>query len=63
VYAVAFSPNGRTLASGSIDGAVQLWNPDPSQAADRICSAAGGLTRQQWQALIAQLPYQNLCPP
>jgi WD40 repeat protein len=61
VYAVAFGPGGRTLASGSIDGAVRLWNPNVTYASERICTTAGGLTHQQWQAYISQLPYQALC--
>ena len=61
IYSVAFSPNGRTLASGSIDGAIRLWNPTVTYAADWICSAAGDLTSQQWQAYIQGLPYQPLC--
>src|ERR1700712_1040424 len=28
VGAVAFSPNGRLLASGSMNGSIELWNPD-----------------------------------
>ena len=61
VYSVAFSPDGQTLASGSIDGAIRIWNPTVNYATDWICSTAGNLTPQQWQAYISDLPYQPLC--
>ncbi|MGH9752663.1 MAG: WD40 repeat domain-containing protein [Blastocatellia bacterium] len=31
VYSVAFSPNGKTLASGSGDNTIKLWDPQTGQ--------------------------------
>ena len=38
VQAVAYSPGGRTIASGSADKAIQLW--DPTTGRDR-CTLVG----------------------
>ena len=49
------------LASGSIDGAIRLWDSTVNYATDWICSAAGDLTSLQWQTYIQELSYQQLC--
>ena len=62
VNAVAFSPDG-TLATGSEDETVQLWNLHVNAAIGYVCSlAASDLTPLQWQAYIPQFPYQPPCP-
>jgi WD40 repeat protein/transcriptional regulator with XRE-family HTH domain len=61
VDSVAFSPDGHTLASGSADGTTRLWNLSVQSAINRICAVAGGLTPQQWNQYISQLPYRTTC--
>jgi WD40 repeat protein len=62
VYAVAFSPSGRTLAAGSADGTVRLWDTGPSAAADAICASAGDpITSQEWSGYIPGVPYAPPC--
>jgi transducin (beta)-like 1 len=42
VYSLAFSPNGRFLASGSFDGRLCLWNPETGQVITHY-SGQGGI--------------------
>jgi len=62
IKALAFSPNGSTLAVGSSDGTARLWNLNRKQAIDRICTPGDNLTRSEWAAYLPQLPYNPPCP-
>jgi WD40 repeat protein len=42
VYALAYSPDGRTLASGGLDGAVRLWDVGTFREALTFRKAGGG---------------------
>jgi hypothetical protein len=41
IEALAFSPDGRTLAAGTIDSGTVLWDVDPASWARWACERAG----------------------
>lgn len=68
VLSVALAADGRTLATGSEDGTVLLWDIGTflglrDQAIALACSYTdGGFNQQDWARYVPGLPYQASCP-
>ncbi|HET9256664.1 MAG TPA: WD40 repeat domain-containing protein, partial [Pseudonocardiaceae bacterium] len=64
VRSVVFSPDGHTLATGSTDNTVRLWETNVDHAIQRICAlTTNTLTPAKWKQFISSdLPYRPPCP-
>jgi WD40 repeat protein len=67
VNSIAFSPDGRTLAAGTLDGTVRLF-PGPLLWRDfatlrsEVCGVvAGGLTPTIWRTYAPSIDYRDPC--
>ena len=64
VRAVAFSPDGGSLASGGDDGSVVLWTVSTDKWRQQACALAGrNLDPREWQKLQGRdTAYRKTCP-
>ena len=66
VVAVAFSPDGNTLAAAGYDSKVLLWDIFWTSFADlkaKVCKVVrGNLIQAEWETVAPGLPYSTTCP-
>jgi WD40 repeat protein len=59
---LAFSPDGKLLASDSPDNTITLWDMDPISWHARACQIVRrNLTRQEWAQYFGDEPYRQTC--
>jgi WD40 repeat protein len=61
VDALAFAPDGYTLASGGEDAVALLWDVDVERVASRVCAITAGIERADWETYFPGVDYAPPC--
>jgi WD40 repeat protein len=67
VHALAFSPDGNTLATAGSHGTFRLWKgirwSSSAKLRATVCKLiVTGLSRSEWNQYAAGIPYRRSCP-
>jgi WD40 repeat protein len=63
VFSIAFSPDGQTMATGSADKRVILWDMDPESWKAKACRKANRkMSEAEWRRFMGERPYRKTCP-
>jgi WD40 repeat protein len=63
VCGVAFSPDGRLLATASQDSTARLWNPSFGSWVTTGCALLNrNMSQAEWQQLLPGTSYERTCP-
>ena len=62
VTVIAFSPDGRWMASGSDDASIMIWPVEIDSLFAAACRTVGrSMSPEEWREYLQNKPYRDLC--